>query len=29
MADEQAGRSHTSEEVFGALEQRIATIESE
>ncbi len=29
MADEQAGRSHTTEEVFGAVEQRIAAIESE
>jgi prevent-host-death family protein len=29
MADEQAGRSHTTEEVFSAVEQRIAAIESE
>ncbi|MEL6338555.1 MAG: type II toxin-antitoxin system Phd/YefM family antitoxin [Myxococcota bacterium] len=28
MADEQAGRSHTSEEVFDALEKRIAGIEA-
>ena len=27
MADEQAGRSHTSEEVFDAVEQRIAAVE--
>lgn len=29
MADERAGRSHTTEEVFDALEQRIAGIEAE
>jgi prevent-host-death family protein len=28
MADEQAGRSHTTEEVFDAVEQRIAAIEA-
>lgn len=29
MADEQAGRRHTSEEVFDAVEKRIAAIEAE
>ena len=29
IADEQAGRSHTSEEVFDAVEQRIAAVEGE
>ena len=29
MDHEQAGRSHTTEEVFGAVEQRIAAIEAE
>jgi antitoxin YefM len=29
MADEQAGRSHTSKEVFDAVEQRIAATEAE
>ena len=29
MTDEQAGRSDTSEEVFDAIEQRIAAIEAE
>ncbi len=29
MADEQAGRSHTTEEVFDAVEKRIAAIEAE
>ena len=29
MADEQAGRSHTSDEVFDAIEKRIAAIETE
>jgi antitoxin YefM len=29
MAHEQAGRSHTTEEVFDAVEQRIAAIEAE
>ncbi len=29
MADEQAGRSHTNEEVFDAVEQHIAAIEAE
>ena len=28
MADEQAGRSHTTEEVFDAIEQRIAALET-
>lgn len=28
IADEQAGRSHTSEEVFDVLEKRIAGIEA-
>jgi len=28
MADERAGRSHTTEEVFDAIEQRIAGIEA-
>ncbi|NOY92975.1 MAG: hypothetical protein GXP55_17465 [Deltaproteobacteria bacterium] len=29
MADERAGRSHTTEEVFDVVEQRIAAIEAE
>ena len=29
MADEQAGRSHTTEEVFDAVEQRITAVEAE
>ncbi len=29
MSDEKAGRNHTSKEVFDALEERIAAIESE
>jgi hypothetical protein len=29
MADEQAGRSHTTDEVFDAVEKRIAAIETE
>ena len=29
IADEQAGRTHTSDEVFDAVEKRIAAIESE
>ena len=29
MADEQAGRTHTTEEVFGAVEKRIASFESQ
>ena len=29
IADEQAGRNHTSEEVFDAVEQRIAAVEGE
>ena len=29
LAEEQAGRSHTTEEVFDAVEQRIAAIEAE
>ena len=29
MADEQAGRSHTTDEVFAAAERRIAAIEAE
>lgn len=28
MSDERAGRGHTTEEVFDAVEQRIATIEA-
>ncbi|RLB47761.1 MAG: prevent-host-death protein [Deltaproteobacteria bacterium] len=29
MADEQAGRSHTTDDVFSAVEERIAAIESQ
>ncbi len=29
MTDEQAGRSHTTDEIFGAVERRIAAIEED